>query len=242
MLRIQNLTASIEGKIILQDISFSFEDEKTYTLIGPNGSGKSTLASAILGRPDIVIDAKSKIFWNQKMILSMTPDHRARLGIFGTFQSPPPLHGVSIFSLLRHALPKTPALETRHLIETYSKELSIPEALLHRGLHDGFSGGEKKKFETLLWAMLQPKISFFDELDTGVDVDAQKIIGNFLKSHRKPKQTFVIITHSTAFLDILSPNETLVLDNGKLTKTGDGKLARHIIEREGFAESIKNSK
>lgn len=234
MLRVQNLTASIDGKTILNDISFLFENGKTYALIGPNGSGKSTLAGAILGRPDIQIGEKSKIFWDKESILSMTPDRRAKLGIFGTFQSPPPLPGVSIFSLLRHALPKTLALETRRLVEMYSKELSIPETLLHRGLHDGFSGGEKKKFETLLWAMLQPKISFFDELDTGVDVDAQKIIGNFLKSHRKSKQIFVIITHSTAILSMLQPEETLVIDTGKLARTGDGKLAKRIIEEEGF--------
>ncbi len=234
MLEIKNLTASIESKTILKNISFSFEDGKTYALLGPNGSGKSTLAASILGRPDIAFDEKSHVLWNKRSLLPLSPDARARLGIFGSFQSPPVLPGVSIFSLLRHALPKTSALDTRRMVETYARELAIPTALLHRGLYDGFSGGEKKKFEALLWTMLAPKISFFDELDTGVDVDAQKIIGNFLKSHRTPKQTFVLITHSTAFLDILPPNETLVLGDGNIVKTGDGALARRIIEEEGF--------
>lgn len=234
MLQLKNLTASIEGKTILNGISFSFETGKTYALLGPNGSGKSTLAGAILGRPDIVTGEKSDILWEEESLLLLSPDRRARLGIFGSFQSPPALPGVSIFSLLRFALPESSALDTRRLIETYAKELAIPPSLLHRGLHDGFSGGEKKKFEALLWSLLAPKISFFDELDTGVDVDAQKIIGNFLKNHRTPEQTFVLITHSTAFLDLLPPDETLVMGEGKLVKTGGGSLARRIIEKEGF--------
>lgn len=234
MLHIKHLTASIDNKEILRDISFSFEDGKTYALLGPNGSGKSTLAGAILGRPDIAIDETSDIVWNKDSLLSLSPDKRARLGIFGSFQSPPPLSGVSIFSLLRYALPNADPLETRKKIAEYASELSIDSKLLHRGLHDGFSGGEKKKFEALLWAMLAPKLSLFDELDTGVDVDAQKTIGNFLKNHRAPEQTFIFITHSVAFLDLLPPDETLIMGDGKIIKTGDGSLARRIIEEEGF--------
>lgn len=236
MLQLKHLSASIEDKTILNDISFSFGDGKTYALLGPNGSGKSTLAGAILGHPDIKVHEKSDILWNSTSLLPLSPNKRAKLGVFGSFQSPPALPGVSIFSLLRYALPQSDPLEIRKTISEYAKELSIEPKLLHRGLFDGFSGGEKKKFEVLLWAMLTPKFSLFDELDTGVDVDAQKIIGNFLKSHRTPEQTFILITHSTAFLDILPPNETLVMGDGKIVKTGEGSLARRIIEKEGFGK------
>ena len=240
MLDIKNLTASIEGKPMLNGISLSFETGNTYALLGPNGSGKSTLASALLGHPHIQIHDGSEIVWNSQSILEQAPDQRSKLGIFGSFQSPPALPGVSLFAFLRFALPKAGALETRKKVESYAKELAIPSSLLHRGLHDGFSGGEKKKFETLIWAMLAPHIAFFDELDTGVDVDAQKIIGNFLKTHRTENQTFVFITHSTAFLTLLPPDETFVMNSGKISRTGDGALARRIIEQEGFEDREEN--
>lgn len=236
MLEIKHLTASIEEKTILNNISLSFQTGKTYALLGPNGSGKSTLAGAVLGHPNIRVHDGSDIIWNTQSILSISPDRRARLGIFGSFQSPPPLPGVSIFAFLRFALPTVSALDARKKVGGFAKELDIPAPLLHRGLHDNFSGGEKKKFEALIWSMLAPKISFFDELDTGVDVDAQKIIGNFLKAHRSPDQTFVFITHSPAFLSILPPDETFVMKNGDISRTGDGSLARRIIEEEGFEE------
>jgi len=235
MLEIKNLDASIDGKQILNGVSLSFEIGKTYALLGPNGSGKSTLASAVLGHPNIRIHDESDMLWNAQSIIPLSPDRRAQLGIFGSFQSPPPLPGVSLFAFLRFALPKKSALETRQQVEGYAKKLAIPTTLLHRGLHDGFSGGEKKKFETLIWAMLEPKIAFFDELDTGVDVDAQKIIGNFLNAHRTPEQTFVFITHSSAFLTLLPPDETFIMSDGTISRTGDGSLARTIIE-EGFGE------
>lgn len=234
MLQIKTLTASIEGKTILNNISLSFESGKICAILGPNGSGKSTLASAILGRPDIKIDKGSDILWNNRSILGLTPDRRAKLGLFVSFQSPPALPGVSVFSLLRFALPETPALETRRKVESLARELAISKTLLHRGLYDGFSGGEKKKFEALLWAMLQPKFTLFDELDTGVDVDAQKTIGNFLKTHRAAEQTLVFITHSPALLTLLPPDKTFVMGEGKIRKTGDGALARRVIEKEGF--------
>lgn len=236
MLELKHLTASIGEKIILTDISFRFEKGKTYVILGPNGSGKSTLANTILGRSDIRIDAGSDMLWDNTSILNLTPDRRAKIGLFVSFQSPPALPGVSIFSLLRFALPKIPALETRRKVESLAQALAISKTLLHRGLYDGFSGGEKKKFEALLWAMLQPKISFFDELDTGVDVDARKLIGNVLKTHRTSEQTLVFITHSTTFLDMLPPDETLVMGEGKIIRTGDGSLARRIIEKEGFGK------
>lgn len=241
MLEITNLSASIEGKSVLTDISVTFEDGKSYTILGPNGSGKSTFSGAIIGRPDIALDPSSRIRWNGDSILDLSPDRRARLGIFVSFQSPPALPGVSIFSLLRFACPDRDPLETRRLVDEYARELRISTSLLGRGLYDGFSGGEKKKFETLLFALLRPKLALFDELDTGVDVDAQKTIAHFLKGHREPEQTFVHITHSAAFLDILPPDETIVLKDGAILKKGPGALARRILEEEGFEKGLSGS-
>ena len=234
MLAINRLTASIDGKEILTDLSLLFEAGKTYAVIGQNGSGKSTLAGAVLGRPDIVLGEHADIRFNDESLLPLSPEKRARLGIFLSFQNPPALPGVSLFSLLRAARPEDDALETKRRIETLSNELGIPESLRSRGLHDGFSGGEKKKFEALLWALLSPKLALFDELDTGVDVDAIQTIGAFIRKHRTPEQTLVFITHSTALLDIIPPDQTLVIKNGTVERTGDGSLARRIIKEEGF--------
>lgn len=236
MFHLKHLSVSIEGKKILTDISLSFEDGKTYALLGKNGSGKSTLAGAIAGRPDIEVATGSEMFQDTVSLLPLSPDKRSKLGVFVSLQSPPALPGVSIFSLLRYALPGRDPVETRKKIAEYANSLSIDPKLLHRGLFDGFSGGEKRKFEALLWAILAPKFSLFDELDTGLDVDAQKIIANFLKTYRTPGQTFVFITHSTAFLDTLAPDTTFVLDDGKIVRTGDGSLAQRIIKTEGFEE------
>lgn len=236
MLTLKNLSASIESKSILKNISLAFETGKVYVLIGPNGSGKSTLASAILGRPDIELTEDSEMFWGDTSILDLSPDKRAKLGIFGTLQSPPPLSGISVFRFLRAALPDRNALELETTIKAYAHELDIADEFLRRGLHDGFSGGEKKKFETLLFGVLNPRLALFDELDTGVDVDAQKTIGNFLKQHKTPDQTFVFITHSTKIFDFLPPDETIILKGGVIAEHGDGSLARNIIETEGFKQ------
>ena len=241
MLEIRHLSATIGERKILSDITLSFETGKTYALLGPNGSGKSTLAAAILGRPDIVFSENTEISFENSSITTLDTHKRARLGLFLSFQSPPALPGISVSALLRHALPTEKAIDIRSRAQTYASELDISKSLLSRGLYDGFSGGERKKFETLLWAMLRPKIALFDELDTGVDVDAQKKIASFLKKYREPEQCFVFITHSLSLLETFFPDETIVLGEGRVMKTGNGALSKTILQEEGFEESARTN-
>jgi len=239
MLTLKNLSVSIEGKKILHDISFDFKPKRTYAIMGPNGSGKSTLASAIMGHPNITYSRASKIIIHRKParqggdIKKLSPDKRSKLGIFLSFQTPMILPGVIVFELLRLALEKQMNPVVLHKkVKEYAKELHIKDELLKRSLNDGFSGGEKKKLEALQAVLLTPSFAFFDEIDTGVDVDALWTISRFLKKHLR-ETTAVFITHSTRLLKYIEPQEVLVIKDGHLVKTGTGALARK-IEKEGF--------
>ena len=241
MLSITNLSVSIAGKQILDDISFDFKPGTIYALMGPNGSGKSTLASAIMGHPDLSLSRTSKILIAKKParrgrnIKNLSPDKRAKLGIFLSFQTPLALPGVTVFELLRLTLEKTTDPVTLHgQVKKYAKELHIKDELLKRSLNDGFSGGEKKKLEALQAVLLAPRFALFDEIDTGVDVDALKTIARFLKKHLPKRTTLVFITHSTRLLRSIRPHEVLVIKHGRLVKTGKGALAKR-IEAKGFA-------
>ncbi len=235
MLSLTRLSASIEKKQILRDISFDFEEGLTYALMGPNGSGKSTLANAVLGRPDITYTRATKLTLGSKNIKSLSPDKRAQAGLFMSFQSPLALPGVTVFELLRMALEKKmDPVTIHHLVKKYASELSIKEELLKRSLNEGFSGGEKKKLEALQAVMLSPTVAFFDELDTGVDVDALKLITRFLKKNLPATTTTIFITHSTRILQVLKPDVVMVLKDGRIVKTGSSALAK-VIEKKGFS-------
>ncbi len=202
--------------------------------MGPNGSGKSTLASTIMGHPDIKATRLSKILLGEKNIKTLTPDKRSRLGIFLSFQSPLEIAGVSVFDLLRIALEKKyDPLSLHRQVKAYAKELRIKDELLKRSLNVGFSGGEKKKLEALQAVMLAPAFAIFDEIDTGVDVDALKSIAAFLKKHLPRETTLVFITHSTRLLRYINPDEVLIMKNGSLVHSGAASLAI-TIEQSGF--------
>jgi len=234
MLQLKNLSVSIENKKILHDLSFDFLPGKTYAIMGPNGSGKSTLAIAIMGHPKMTYGNNSKISVGGKSIKNSSPDKRAKLGIFLSFQTPLELTGVTVFELLRLALEKKiEPLKLHGLVKEYAQELHIKDELLKRSLNEGFSGGEKKKLEALQAVLLSPRYAFFDEIDTGVDVDALKIISQFLKKHLPKKTTAVFITHSTRLLKYIKPQEVIVLKQGQIVKTGKGALAKQ-IEEKGF--------
>lgn len=239
MLTIKHLKASIEGKTILPDFSFAFQAGKSYVLMGPNGSGKSTLASVIMGHPQYSVGRSSKILLGKKNIKSLSPDERAKLGVFLSFQTPLELPGVTVFELLRLALEKkyTP-IELHALVKKYSAELRIKDELLRRSLNVGFSGGERKKLEALQAALLAPRFALFDEIDTGVDVDALKTIATFLKKHLPKETTLIFITHSTRLVKYVKPDVVIVLQEGKLKKTGTALLAKQ-IETKGFDAAIK---
>ncbi|MCW1888091.1 MAG: Fe-S cluster assembly ATPase SufC [Candidatus Moranbacteria bacterium] len=237
MLSLQNISASVEDKEILHDISFAFAPGTTYAILGPNGSGKSTLGNTIMGHPDFTL-TEGDIFFGETSLKNLSPDERAKLGIFLSFQNPLPLPGVSVMDLFRMALVSSKKLDAMSLhkkVKAFAEELNIKDELLRRSLHEGFSGGEKKKIEVLEAALLEPTVAIFDEIDTGVDVDALKLITTFIKKHLPKETTLVYITHSHKLLSILNPSTVLVLKNGRLIKTGDHTLAEE-IEKNGFEQ------
>ncbi len=234
MLKINHLSVAIDKQPILKQVKVEFCPGKTYVLMGPNGSGKSTLALSILGNPAYTILRGSQILLDGKNITRKAPNERARIGYFLSFQNPLALSGVSVKDLLRIALEKkyTP-FELSQKITALAKELKIKDELLTRSLNDGFSGGEKKKLEALQAVLLAPKVAFFDEIDTGVDVDALKIISQFLRKHLPKETTLVFITHSTRLLKYLKPQRVLVMKDGRILKEGTATLAKK-IETRGF--------
>lgn len=242
MLTLKNLTVSVGKKIILENINFTFEKGKTYAVMGPNGSGKSTLAYAIMGHPAYYVKSTSRIIFDpdtigagKKRIDTLSPDKRSQEGIFLSFQSPLSLSGVTPFQLLRLALSgKQNPLKVKEKLDMYAKQLKIDEELLHRSLNEGASGGEKKKLEVLQAAVLNPRCVIFDEVDTGVDIDALKIISKFINTNKKGK-TYIVITHYNRILKYLKPDKVLVMMDGRLVKVGNSQLARK-IEKDGYEQ------
>lgn len=234
MLTLKNISASVEKKQILSKIDCNFDTGKVYAIMGPNGSGKSTLASVAMGHPAYTLSKQSKIMFDGEDITDLDPDKRSKRGLFLSFQSPLSLSGVTIYQLLRYALDgKIDPMTARKKIQHYSKALKINEELLSRSLNEGFSGGEKKKMEVLQAAMLNPKLIFFDEIDTGVDVDALRAISSFINTLKKEGKTIVLITHYNRILKYVRPDKVMVLVKGRLVKTGPAKLAE-TIEKKGY--------
>jgi len=238
MISLKNLNVYVSEKQILKNINFDFEKGKVYALMGPNGSGKSTLANILMGHPSYEIKS-GKIFLGSEEITDLPVEKRAQKGIFLSFQQPLSLSGVNVFQLLRLALSgKKDPLALKKEIETLAKKLKIKKELIERSLNDGASGGEKKKMEVLQAAVLEPKFLIFDEVDTGVDVDALKTIASFIADF-KIGRTILVITHYNRILRYLKPDKVLVMINGEIKKVGDYQLAEE-IEKEGYEKEVKS--
>ncbi|MFH0749466.1 MAG: Fe-S cluster assembly ATPase SufC [Candidatus Gottesmanbacteria bacterium] len=249
----------LKGKNILHDVSIIFEAGKTHVIMGPNGSGKSTLAHALMGSLEYAV--KGKILFGKKDITRIPASDRAKLGIFLAFQSPIAISGVSVINLLRTAYQElhpdnkkidtkiqNPVLASRwkssdmtlsdllKAINRYAALLHIDPLLLTRSIHEGFSGGERKKIEVLQALVLQPKFAIFDEIDTGLDVDALQIVATGIDLLRKNGTGCIIITHYQRLLKYLQPDTVVVIKNGSVSKTGDAALAKE-IETKGYGYS-----
>lgn len=239
MLTVKNFTAKVGNKTILRNFNFTFKRDNVYAVMGPNGSGKSTLAYAIMGHPAYVVNGSSKLIFNKKNILPLDAGKRANLGIFLSFQNPLSLTGIKVRQLLQLALQgKKDPLKLRQEIEKHAKELKIKPDLLERSLNDGASGGEKKKLEVLQAAVLDKELMIFDEVDTGVDIDALKSISEFLHKNKKGK-TYIVITHYNRILHYLKPDKVLILIDGKLKKVGNHTLAVE-IEKNGYGKHTQS--
>lgn len=241
MLTIDDLHVEVDGKEIIKGISLNFEPGKVYALMGPNGSGKSTLAQAIAGHPKYKI-TKGKIILDGKDITSEKPDRRAKAGLFLSFQYPSEVSGVTIGNFVRAALnarrekPLSPlsVLDSHKLVQGKMKELKMDAALSKRDVNVGFSGGEKKRAEILQLLLLQPRYALLDETDSGLDVDAIKIVAEGIKKlHQETNMCIIMITHYNRFLEYFTPDQILVMRNGEIVKQGDAELAMQ-IEQEGF--------
>lgn len=255
-LQIKNLTASVENKEILKKVSLTLEPGKIIALMGPNGSGKSTLAQVLMGHPSFKIDPKStsSIKIGNEEIKDLSPDKRARLGLFLAFQNPVSVPGVNVANLLRtakiEAERKTakkshnPALNVIAFHELLFKEtqkLNIAKELLKRGLNEDFSGGEKKKLEMLQAIILNPKFAVFDEIDTGLDVDALKIVASGISNLKKKGCGILVITHYQRILKYVKPDYVYILVNGKIKEKGTAALAK-IVENSGYKKWLSSSR
>lgn len=237
MLTLQNVSVRAGAQYILEHITISFERGRVYALMGPNGSGKSTLAHAVMGNPGLMLMPDSRIAFEGVEIQSEPPEGRAQRGMFLSFQSPVALAGVSVYQLLCRALEKKQDARTvLKYMREYADALKIRDELLSRPLNEDFSGGEKKKMEVLQAAMLDPKFVVFDEIDTGVDVDALQTISDFLRTWMNPQRTIVLITHYNRILKHVRPDTVLVLRKGALAAEGGAELAEH-IEAHGYEKA-----
>ncbi|MSR86134.1 Fe-S cluster assembly ATPase SufC [Candidatus Woesearchaeota archaeon] len=237
-LEIKDLHIEVNGTEIIKGVSLTFQSGKVHALMGPNGSGKSTLANALMGHPKYKI-TKGHIILDGKDITHEKPNIRANLGLFLSFQYPAEITGVTINNFLRTAVnnkreKKYSIVEFHNLLKEKMKELNIDISFIKRYINEGFSGGEKKKMEILQLSMLEPKYALLDETDSGMDVDAIRIVAEGINKVKQNKDMgIILITHYQRILDYLQPDEVSILFKGKIVATGGQELAKR-IEKEGF--------
>ena len=241
MLTIENLHAQVEGKTILKGIDLDVKAGEVHAIMGPNGSGKSTLASVVAGNEDYEV-IKGKILLKGKDLADLDAESRAHEGIFLSFQYPVEIPGVSVTNFIKTAinanrkaqgLKDMPASELLKKIREKAKLLDIDSKFLSRSLNEGFSGGEKKRNEIFQMAMLEPAFAILDETDSGLDIDALKIVANGVNKLKGKDNAVVVITHYQRLLDYIVPDFVHVLFNGKIVKSGTKELA-HELEAKGY--------
>ena len=241
MLEIKDLHASINGKEILKGINLTIRDGEVHALMGQNGAGKSTLSNVLVGHPAYEV-TRGSITFNGKDLLAMSPEDRAHEGIFLSFQAPVEIPGVSMANFMKMAVneqrkfrgekPLAPA-EFLKLVREKSAIVELDSKLISRSVNEGFSGGEKKKNEIFQMAMLEPKLAILDETDSGLDIDALRIVGMGVTKLKTAETSAMVITHYQRLLDYIKPDTVHVLLGGRIVKTGGPELAKE-IETRGF--------
>ena len=246
MLEIKNLHASIEGNEILKGIDLKVKAGEVHAIMGPNGSGKSTLAQVIAGREEYEV-TKGEVIYNKKNLLDLAPEDRAREGVFLAFQYPVEIPGVSNTNLLKTALneirkyhgeDELDAMEFLSLVKEKMKLVELDQKFLSRAVNEGFSGGEKKRNEIFQMAVLGPKLAVLDETDSGLDIDALKIVANGVNKLRSKENATIVVTHYQRLLNYIVPDFVHVLYKGKIVKSGGKELALQ-LEEKGY-DWVKN--
>ncbi|WMT50804.1 MAG: Fe-S cluster assembly ATPase SufC [Ferroplasma sp.] len=238
VLEIKNLKAEVDGKEILKGINLTVNSGEIHALMGPNGAGKSTLGEVLIGHPNYKV-TDGKILINGKDITYAAPEDRAKAGLFLAFQNPITVSGVKISTFLRMAYnnlypnEKMPLKEFFNMVKEVMKDVDMDESFITRAINDGFSGGERKRFEVLQMVILKPKIVILDEIDSGLDVDALKLVSAEIKKMYNQKVGFLIITHYQRILKDIIPEFVHVLKDGKIVMNGDKNVSDR-IEDEGY--------
>jgi Fe-S cluster assembly ATP-binding protein len=241
MLKIESLQVSVDGKKIVNGLDLEVNAGEVHAIMGPNGSGKSTLAYALAGRPGYEITG-GKVTFGDRDLLALAPEERAHEGVFLGFQYPVEIPGVNNVYLLKAALnaarkhrglPEVDAFEFLTLVREKMKVMHMDEAFLSRGVNEGFSGGEKKRNEILQMLMLEPRLAILDETDSGLDIDALKVVANGVNTLRSPERSVVLVTHYQRLLDYIVPDFVHVLVRGRIARSGDKSLA-HELEKRGY--------
>ena len=239
LLEIKNLHASIDGKEILKGVNLVINEGEVHAIMGPNGAGKSTLSAVLTGHPAYEVTA-GEVFLRGQNLLAMPAEMRARAGVFLSFQYPVEIPGVSMTNFMRTALNEKRAYEGKEplspkeflsLMREKKKLLELPDKLNNRSVNEGFSGGEKKKNEIFQMAMLEPCLAILDETDSGLDIDALRIVAEGVNCLKTPENAAIVITHYQRLLDYIVPDFVHVLADGKIVKTGDKSLALELEEK-----------
>jgi Fe-S cluster assembly ATP-binding protein len=247
MLTIKNLHASVAGKPILRGIDLHVNPGEIHAIMGPNGSGKSTLANVLAGREDYEVTAGEVLYQGQDL-LDLPPEERARAGIFLAFQYPVEIPGVSNVYLLKAALnsvrkhrglDELDAIDFLTLAREKMKLVKMDESFLQRAVNEGFSGGEKKRNEVLQMAILEPTLAILDETDSGLDIDALRIVADGINALRSPERGVILVTHYQRLLDYIVPDHVHVLSQGRIVKSGSKDLALE-LEEKGYGWIEKN--
>ena len=242
MLEIKNLHASVDGKEILRGINLTVNAGEVHAIMGPNGSGKSTLSNVIAGRDGYEI-TQGEVIYQDENLLELAAEERAQRGVFLAFQYPVEIPGVSNIYLLKAALNAVrkhqglddlDAIDFLTLVRNKLELVKMDEAFLHRGVNEGFSGGEKKRNEILQMALLEPSLAILDETDSGLDIDALKIVSQGVNALRSDERSIVMITHYQRLLDYIVPDFVHVLSNGQIVKSGNKELAKE-LEAKGYS-------